>query len=216
LDASAIKAKMQSSCPDIHVIGNGTMSILCSEPLEDIETPKCTVGQRLVLSRTAFHGRQLAVINYHGEAQGLQGSPDPTERGGIASEIRWLIDKHAATAEALVMGDFNAEPESSEITSMYCMSFATDPSYTSRRSHDHSRAVLRYVPMTFPAGVQGTKWTKSTSKGKRWQTFDFIVASERLAVMAEACKDLDGELLFDGVKIMLSDHLPVSGTMDLL
>ncbi len=108
-DASAIAAKVQSyGGATVHAAGNGTMSVLCSEPLEEPPIPRDAVGLRLVLTRTTFAGRRIAIVNYHGCAQDLTGSPDETERGGIASEARWRIDDHTGARcerEAEYAGD---------------------------------------------------------------------------------------------------------------
>lgn len=194
----------------VHVVGNGTMSVLSSEPLQPLAIPCDTVGLRLVLTRTRFAGRSIAIVNYHGEAQGLQGSPDPTERGGIASEARWRIDDHAAGDAVIVLGDFNAEPTDPEVESLYCFSFASNPAPASHKSHNRSRPHLRPV---LPS--RGTYLFKSQTKGERWRTFDFVATSPGLAVQTEALLLLDGAPLTDGLKPTMSDHLPISGTLDL-
>jgi endonuclease/exonuclease/phosphatase family metal-dependent hydrolase len=210
-DAQAITGLLRTyGATKVHVVGNGTMSVLSSEPLQPLTIPCDTVGMRLLLTRASFAGRSIAIVNYHGEAQGLQGSPDQTERGGIASEARWRIDDHAAGDEVIVLGDFNAEPTDPEVESLYCFSFATSPTPASHKSHNRSRSHLRPAPPS-----RGTYLFRSNSKGERWRTFDFVVASASLAVQTQAVLGFDSVPLTDGTRPSASDHLPVAGTLDL-
>lgn len=213
-DAQAILARVKDyGAAAVNAVGNGGMRVLCSEPLHAPGNPRDAVGMRLVLTRTSFAGRRFAVVNYHGEAQGLDGSPDPTERGGIASEARWRIDEHAAGDPVVVLGDFNAEPTDSEVESRYCLSLASIPARGSTRSHNRDRHDLRPAPLQTPMG--GTYLLRSGTRGHRWRTLDFIATGPNLAVQTTALSTLNGAPLTDGVIPTTSDHLPVAGTLDL-
>jgi len=140
----------------IYAMGNGTMSILCSEPLDDMLPPRDAVGQRLLLTKATLAGRRFAIVNYHGNADGQAGALDHFERGGCASEARWRIDNHSQGAPVIMIGDFNADPGSSEITSRYCFSFASQPSPSSLMSHGRERDKLCVAPPRLPTGIEGT------------------------------------------------------------
>lgn len=54
-DAATVADRVQKQGgAAVHAIGNGTMSILCSTPLEPPQVPCDKVGQRLVLTRTSM------------------------------------------------------------------------------------------------------------------------------------------------------------------
>jgi len=215
-DASAVAAMVDNEGGKVYARGNGTMSIFCSTELEEPPLPRGTVGGRLVLTRATLSGRRFAVINYHGHAQGLDGSPDPTERGGIASEARWIIDDHAQRDPAVILGDFNADWDSSEITSLYCFSFAQDPVPRSQFSHQRERSARKLAQLSFPPGCRGTFWWKSGTQGPRWRTFDFIAAGPGVSVETNVLDILNGDTLRTEEKDMpFSDHLPVAGRMTL-
>jgi endonuclease/exonuclease/phosphatase family metal-dependent hydrolase len=200
----------------VHAIGNGTLSVLCSEPLTPMAPPRDAVGNRLVLTRAEFAGRRLAIVNYHGMADGSAGSPHLTERGGIASEARWRIDDHAGGDPVIVLGDFNAEPTSPEIESLYCFSFAPDPAQASGRSHNRDRSILRVFPPRVAPPWDGTYARRSHTRGASFRLLDFFAAGPKLAVVqASVLHVLDGVPLTDGTAPILSDHLPVQGTLDL-
>ena len=194
-----------------HVVGNGGRSILCSDPLLPCSIPTDTVGQRFVMSRTDFDGREVAIVNYHGEAKGMSGSPDPTERGGIASEVRWRIDEFSGQSTVIVMGDFNAEPHETEVTSLYCFSFAPAPGLNATCSHNRPRQDIRLAPQTDILG--GTHYLSSTTCGSRWQRLDFLAAPPLLNLRASSLLILEGENLTDNGKPTKSDHLPVAADM---
>lgn len=196
---------------NIHSMGNGPMSILCSEPLAPMATPR-GVGLRLLLTEAVFGGHRLKIVNYHGLARGQSGSPELEERGGAASEARWLIDKHAGIEPVVVLGDFNAGPKSPEVTSVYCLSFAAEPSESSRFSHNRDRADLRVCSPKYPSAVTGTYRFKSHSLGTDWHTLDFIAASRSLDVQTEVLGVMNGLPLTTDPP---SDHLPVAGTLEL-
>lgn len=213
-DAQSVVTKVKSyGATMVNAVGNGGMSILCSEPLDALDHARDPVGLRLILTRASFAGQSVAIVNYHGEAQGLAGSPDPTERGGIASEARWRIDDHAAGAPVILLGDFNAEPTDSEVESQHCLSLARAPVLGSTRSHNRDRQDLRVAPLRTPMG--GTYLLRSGTRGHTWRTLDFIAAGPSLAVQTIALSTLDGESLTDGTRPTTSDHLPVAGTLDL-
>lgn len=214
-DAASILAKIQGyGASGVHAMGNGTMSVLCSESLADMPPPRDAVGLRLVLTRTIVAGKGLAIVNYHGEAQGLDGSPHITERGGIASEARWRVDDHAAGDPVIVFGDFNAEPTDPEIESLYCFSFAPHPSPGSHRSHNRDRSALTLAPLEVPPAL-GTWASRLYTRGSGWRTFDFLAAGPNLKVQTRVLTDLDGNPLTDGAKPTVSDHLPVAGILEL-
>lgn len=201
----------------VHATGNGPMIVFCSEPLEQYAIRSDvvdTVGGRLVLTRATLAGQRLAIVNYHGEADGLNGSPHHVERGGIASEARWRVDEHAKNDPVIMLGDFNAQPTSPEIVSRYCFSFAPEPAPSSRYSHNRARAALRVAPLRIQPG-RGTYRFSSSSLGASWQVLDFLVVDASLAVQTYVLEHLDGEPLTDGLKPTVSDHLPVAGTLDL-
>lgn len=148
-------------------------------------------------------------------AQGLNGSPHPEERGGIASEARWRIDEHAGKDPVIVLGDFNVEPTATEVESVFCFSFAPNPAPGSDCSHNRKRRALRVAPPVVAPG-KGTYLLTSTTLGNRWRTFDFLAADHGLAIVTQALTELDGAPLTDGTRPTASDHLPVAGTMDLV
>jgi endonuclease/exonuclease/phosphatase family metal-dependent hydrolase len=169
------------------------------------------LGLRLLLTGANFAGRRLAIVNYHGLAQGLNGSPHEHERGGIASEARWRIDDHAAGDQVIVLGDFNAEPNSPEIESLYCFSFAPRPALSSFVSHNRDRSFLRVFPPS-----RGTYDLNSHTRGFRSLTLDFFAAGPDVAVSeATVLNKLREERHTDGTRLFLSDHLPVEGTLEL-
>lgn len=212
-DAQAILKKVKShGAASVNAVGNGTMSVLCSEPLAAPGIPNDTVGMRLVLTRASFDGRRIAIVNYHGVAQGQVGSPDPTERGGIASEARWRIDDHAAGDPVIVLGDFNAEPNDSEIESQHCLSLSPNPDPRSGRSHNRARSIVRVAPLNAPMG--GTYLHTSGTRGRGWRKLDFVATGPDLA-QTQALTVLGGVQLTNGTEPTISDHLPVAGTLDL-
>jgi endonuclease/exonuclease/phosphatase family metal-dependent hydrolase len=215
-DYAEIQARVQAEGGTVEVVGNGGMSILCSERLEPRVAPLDDgVGLRLVLTRATFAGQRLAIVNYHGEPQGLAGAPHPVERGGIASEARWRIDEHAAGDPVIVLGDFNIRQHDPEILSRHCFSFAPEPAPSSRRSHNRDRQDVRIAYAHLPPGVHGTYRLRSSTRGTVWETLDFLAASATLAVQMQVRDELNGEPLTDGMKPTLSDHLPVAGILDL-
>lgn len=211
-DHTAIVAKVRGlGGAVVHSMGNGTMSVLCSETLAAMAPPRDAVGNRLVLTRAVFSGRSLAIVNYHGMADGLTGSPHMTERGGIASEARWRIDDHAAGGPVIVLGDFNAEPTSTEVESLYCFSFAPQPDPASDVSHHRARSSLRVFPPS-----RGTYARRSHTRGSGFVILDFFAAGPNLTVEeATVPRKLGRKRLMDGTGPSLSDHLPVAGTLDL-
>lgn len=217
-DAATMVARVQDlGGAAVYATGNGTMSVFCSEPLEpnairdDIID---TIGGRLVLTRATLAGQRLAVVNYHGMADGLHGSPHHTERGGIASETRWRIDEHAKGDPVVMLGDFNAAPTSLEVVSRFCFSLAPEPAPSSSYSHNRARSTLRIAPLDVPPG-SGTYLFESTSQGTSWRVLDFLATGPGLAVQTRVLDILDGEPLTNGLRPTLSDHLPVAGTLDL-
>jgi exonuclease III len=197
----------------VHATGNGTMSVLCSEPLEPTPIPSDTVGGRLLLTRATFGEKRVAIVNFHGPAQGCDGSPHLTERGGIASEARWRIDSHAGHDPVIVLGDFNALPTDPELTSAFCFSFALEPNPASKRSHDRERQDVRMVRVESPQ--RGTHFYQSGSQGRLWQDFDFLAATRDLVREARALDELDGASLVVDGRLSVGDHLPVAATMEL-
>jgi endonuclease/exonuclease/phosphatase (EEP) superfamily protein YafD len=151
-DCTAIQARVRALGETVEAVGNGGMSVLCSEPLAPIGNPCDPVGLRLVLTGATFAGQRIAIVNYHGMAQGLDGSPHPIERGGIASEARWRIDDHAMDDPVIVLGDFNVEPRDPEIRSRHCFSLAPEPHQGSHWSHNRRRQHLRVVSAPLPLG----------------------------------------------------------------
>lgn len=214
-DNAAIRARVHQHGAAVHVVGNGGMTVLCSAPLDPIAIPRDAVGHRLLLTRATFAGQRMAIVNYHGMARGQRGSPDETERGGIASEARWRIDEHAAGDSVIVLGDFNIEQDRSEIWSRHCFSLAADPDPQSRKSHNRDRQDLRAALPRLPPGIGGTYRLQSGSRGTAWVTLDFLAGGPGLALQTEALGKLEGIPLTDGSKPTLSDHLPVAGTLDL-
>lgn len=217
-DHMAIAARVRSLGGGVvHSMGNGTMSVLCSAPVTQAAAPRDSVGDRLVLTDATFDGRRLAIVNYHGMARGGAGSPDEVERGGIASEARWRIDDHAAGGPVIVLGDFNAEPTSAEIQSIFCFSFAPEPPPASGRSHNRDRSILRVFPPRLVTPSKGTyAWRTSHARGSGWRVLDYFVAGPNLAVQqVGVLRKLGGKRLTDGTWPILSDHLPVAGTLDL-
>jgi endonuclease/exonuclease/phosphatase family metal-dependent hydrolase len=219
-DPCALRQAVQNLVPGtagsqvVNVIGNGGMSVLCSEPLARPTEPRDPVGGRMVLRSASFAGTTLAIVNYHGMAPGLAGSPDPTERGGIASEARWRIDEHADQQRVIVLGDFNAGRDESEITSRHCFSFASAPGPSATRSHGRVRQDLRVVSVWTPMG--GTYLHRSSTRGAAWCTLDFLAATSGLDVrLARAESALGVDRLTDGTKPTTSDHLPVTAIRDL-
>ncbi|WP_437323297.1 endonuclease/exonuclease/phosphatase family protein [Sorangium sp. So ce381] len=201
----------------VYATGNGTMSVFCSAPLEanaSRDDVIDTIGGRLILTRTILAGQRLAIVNYHGMPDGLDGSPHHTERGGIASEARWRIDEHAKGDPVVVLGDFNAAPTSPEVVSRYCFSLAPEPAPSSGYSHNRARSTLRIAPLDVTPS-SGTYLFTSTSQGTSWRVLDFLAAGPGLAVRTRVLDILDGEPLTNGRKPTLSDHLPVAGTLDL-
>jgi endonuclease/exonuclease/phosphatase family metal-dependent hydrolase len=217
-DHAAIAAKVQGHGGRVvHSMGNGTMSILCSEPVTPMAPPRDAVGQRLVLTHAAFAGRRLAIVNYHGTARGIAGALDEVERGGSASEARWRIDEHAAGGSVVVLGDFNADPTSAEIQSMFCFSFATEPSPASGRSHDRDRSILRVFPPPAVTPAAGTyAWKTSHTQGPGFRLYDYFAAGPNLTVrQPRVLRKLGRTPLTDGTWPIASDHLPVAGILDL-
>jgi endonuclease/exonuclease/phosphatase family metal-dependent hydrolase len=192
-------------------MGNGPMSVFCSEPLSPTPVPRDRVGSRLILTRSTFAGQCLAIVNYHGMANGLAGSPSLAERGGITSEARWRIDEHAAGDPVVVLGDFNAEPTSDEIESLYCFSFAPEPDPASGVSHHRTRSRLRVFPPR-----SGTYDWRSHSRGATLRLLDYFVTGPDLAVeQARVASKLGGKRVATGNSPLLSDHFPVTGTLQL-
>lgn len=197
----------------VHGTGNGTMSVFCSSPLLQWGTPRDSSSLRLVLTEATIGGTTVAIANYHGVAHGGAGSLELAERGGIASEIRWHLDTHAAGRPIVVLGDFNASPTDEEIEGQHCLSAVTEPPPVSLWSHGRSRAQLRpFVPK--PGLVGGTIGWSSTTRGKVWRTFDYFLAGPSLLI-----RDVKANELLRGKPMLVagwpgpSDHLPVTGTL---
>jgi len=165
-------------------------------------------SNRFVAVRTTIDGRDLAVISYHGFDRKSHG--EKTQRGGLSSELRWLMDNYCGTDSALIMGDFNAQAADPEVQGRWCLSFATNEDYH-RESHGRG---FRVIP---PSGHPGTYYWKPPDMQDAWQTLDFVVASEHLAahVSCKVSLKLTGRPLVDALgRPSVSDHLPILGKVD--
>lgn len=205
-----IRTKIGS--PGVHIVGNGTINVICSQPLL---TPPILagIGSRFVYTEANIYGKSLQIFNYHGFAQQQTQSPLDKERGGIASEFRWLVENLAKSDSVVILGDFNVDINDTEIQSLYCLSLATKSSEKSLVSHNKTRRTLRVRPPE--PGLPGTYLHRYGSRGIRWEILDFMATSEDLPIKPRIFETLHGEQLTNGEKIFLSDHLPVGGFLEL-
>ncbi len=196
-----------------------TIGLLSNCPLTAASTtltPR-SAGLRFVHANMKIGAESISVVSYHGHARRGANPLDPAERGGAASEIRWLIDCLSAGLPRIVLGDFNSEPDGRdlEITSPHCFGFGAGIE-NAAWSHNRQREELQVIQ---PRG-SGTLWLTGGGGGNGWRTPDFLAASTSLLNRLTDVKTLDelaGNALKDRDGIpSVSDHLPVHGLLSTL
>lgn len=202
--------EIRKDLPGFHVENQGTICLLSSTPLSCVEKQ-----ERFIAAKTTVSGREICLFSLHGYDR--MNHADATDRGGKASEYRWLIDSYVGASESLILGDFNSTPDSMEIQGRWCFSFASKDGEARTRSHGRDRNILRVIRAT---GNRGTYFWSKPQGGlePRWETIDFIVASDALSkrIKSQNRTHLGAMSLFKGPeKTAFSDHLPVLGTLEL-
>lgn len=190
-----------------HVFIKNRQAIVSNLPLEG-----CLNFERFISAIVRVGGRNIRVFCYHG-FDNINYQKGLAVRGGMASELRWLIDKHCGSYEAIILGDFNAEPAEPEIDNRWCLAVASDLRAL-EKSHNRRRLAFRSIQ---PNG-QGTLRYTPNGGASRWYYVDYIAATKQLSGRISCqteTKLLTTALLNRNGNATLSDHLPVTGVLHL-
>ncbi len=197
------QAWLRGQLPTCSIAGETGRVIISSMALRDI-----VQHERMVVTRLTFAQQDLVIACYHGVDR--LNHTDDVARGGRVSEFRWLLDAYCGHDDAIIMGDFNAEPESSEVQNRWCFGFGRDKP-GSCTSHGRTRSRFRVVR---PSGRSGTIRWQPPGGEERWYAFDFVAVTESLLARTTCSVEniIDGESIVDlnGFPA-LGDHLPVIG-----
>lgn len=146
------------------------------------------------------------------------------ERGGAFALFRAHIDEMLDQCRpVVVLGDFNAEPESAEISSPYCFYARTNRGNLVKRHGRVTGTVRRPLIVKGPQREEQADGTHYWARRELWQTMDFVAVSPDLNELVRSTvrltKVLDVGLLTSSKKGIpnkdnFSDHLPVLMDLD--
>lgn len=191
-----------------HVFSDGRRALVSS-----VELTSTDEFERSLAATITVNEKQLAVFCYHGLSR--HDSAPEVVRGGRASEIRWHVDRYCHGREAVVLGDFNAEPHEPEVQNRWCLAFAGHGE-CGVKSHGRDRRGFRVV---VPRGRGTYFWRRPDGMDPEWKIIDFIAVTDALSKQTNAMildTTLAGEPLTTAHGYpKLSDHLPVVGEIAL-
>jgi endonuclease/exonuclease/phosphatase family metal-dependent hydrolase len=169
---------------------------------------------------------QIAIFGVHATSRVT--IPEAADRCGSRALLRHAINElQWSVGHTVILGDFNSEPTSNEMTSWHCFyapgQGALDVKHSTRRRYSHPRLAV------VPAGVDGGHtYFYSSSSHSGGLRLDFIVTDLGTADTARSSvmTHLAGSALRDTTtglplrdtttgKPSFSDHLPVSGTIQI-
>lgn len=174
--------------------------------------------KRAVIARFRTpNGSVLSVVGVHFHDRTALAEPEA--RGGAYALLRRNLDEDLVdhALPLVVMGDFNAEPSSNEITNPFCL-YARTPTHEVVGRHERATGVHRpALHVVVPRG----KGTFFYTRNESWQTFDFMLVNSMLLnrLTATVCTSILGKTLVTrGRKAtprggVGSDHLPVLAEM---
>jgi exonuclease III len=189
-------------------IGNGSQVILTNHPIAVHAGYAQSEYARLVVGRVQVNGVTTTVANYHGPYRGL---PEQVARGGWVSEFRYVLDQLAGNSELLILGDFNSEPHSEEVSHSACfMIRKSAPAGRELRSHNRPRVDLRLLAPQ--VGIGATHYYKPYGMETVGVVYDFMAATPAIAgsvSRVESLRGLEGNLAGENGQPAVSDHFPV-------